>query len=189
MSSETTDVSICSLALSAIGADSIQSFEDETREAEVAGLHYGLVMDDLLSRHPWKFAIGQTSLAQLSATPLYGYQYAYQLPVDMVNLLSMELAAPYQIYEDKLYTDLEEVKVTYKFRPLESKMPAYFVRLVVLELAALFALAIAEDKEKAQSYAKLAERQEAKAKSTDSKQQPNRGIRDDNFVLVTSRYC
>lgn len=189
MTSQNTDISLCSAALTTIGADEIGSFQDETREALVCRQHYGLIVDDLLTRHPWRFAVNQKQLDQLDAVPLFGYQYAYQLPTDMLDLLNMELGFRYEICEDKLYTDADAVNVTYKFRPQESKFPPHFVRLVIFELAAILSVALMEDKDKMQLYTKLAEKQEAKAKHTDSKQQPSRAVRSDNFTLITARQC
>ncbi len=188
MTAQTTDISLCSTALSAMGADPIESFSDETREALVCAQFYSILIADLLSRHPWRFAVGQAQLSRLNETPLYGYAYAYQLPTDMVDLLSMERAGGYQVYENKLFSDLPEMKVTYKFQPKESRFPAYFQRLVVLEMAAFLSVAIAEDKEKAKMFQGLAIEQLRQSKLTDSKQQPNRSVRQENFSLIQVRH-
>jgi hypothetical protein len=187
MPAPTTSISLCSAALVLVGADEISSFDDESREAKVSGQLYQMILLDLLTRHPWRFSLGMAQLNRLEAVPLYQYKYAYQLPVDMLQLRSMEKAFPYEIFEDKLYTDEEEVKVTYQFQPVESKFPPYFVRLLVLNLAGDFAVSLMEDESKMQLYTSLADRQERKAKTVDSQQQPSRSIREQNHILIQAR--
>lgn len=182
-----TDISICSSALVLVGADEINSFADESREAKLCGILYDTTVKNLLQEHPWRFSLTQASLAQTEATPLYGFQYAYQLPVDCLRVLSMERSWPYQVYEDKLYANIPLVAITYQFQPSEVRFPAYFVRLLELEMASLLSVALAEDESKATLFRNLADIQKRKARNTDSQQQPTRAIRDYNNVLSQVR--
>lgn len=182
-----TAVSICSQALLLVGANEINSFSDQSRESKICNYLYATVLDDVLSRHPWRFSVNQKQLAQLTATPLYEFQYAYQLPTDMLRLISAESILPYQIYENMLYTDADSMNVTYQFRPGESKFPPYFVRLMVLEMAAMLASSLVEDEGKMANFKELADRQERKARNTDSQQSPSRSYRQHNNILATVR--
>jgi hypothetical protein len=69
-----------------IGVDEISSFDDETREAKLCTNLYPTTRDSLLQQHPWRFSLGQASLARLVDTPLYGYDYAYQLPAGFLRV-------------------------------------------------------------------------------------------------------
>ena len=183
-----TDISICSAALLMVGSDEINSFSDETREAKLCGNLYYIVLDDLLSRHPWHFSLAQVQLAQLVDTPLFDYQYAYQLPVDMLRLIKEENAYRYEIYENKLYTDQDTVKVSYQFRPAENTFPPYFVKLLTLELASVLAVSLAEDESKMKLFAEMSQSYERKARNTDSQMQPSRAIRQQNHILTQVRW-
>lgn len=184
----TSAENICSSALVLVGSGGINSFNDPVREAEVAFDHYALTLEDLLTRHPWKFATAQRQLARSVDAPLFGYAHAYQLPSDCLEILNMESAAAYEVLENKLYCDLEEVKISYLFRPVEARFPPYFARLLVFELAAVFAMALADDESKSEKWEKKAREQERKARHTDSKQQPSAKVRPNNNILAAVRF-
>ncbi|UKV16980.1 hypothetical protein L6172_04755 [Thalassospiraceae bacterium SW-3-3] len=51
-----SDIALCARALVMIGAAPIVSFEDDTAEAEVAGMLYPVLRDGMLAAYPWRFA-------------------------------------------------------------------------------------------------------------------------------------
>ena len=89
-----TEVSICSNALRRLGDDPITSLTDDTERARLCNAFYQDSRDLVLRSHPWNFAITRASLAQLSDTPAYGYNYMYALPTDpyCLRVLEMEYA-------------------------------------------------------------------------------------------------
>ena len=89
-----TEVSICSNALRRLGDDPITSLTDDTERARLCNAFYQDSRDLVLRSHPWNFAITRASLAQLSNTPAYGYNYMYALPTDpyCLRVLEMEYA-------------------------------------------------------------------------------------------------
>lgn len=148
----TSAISISNDALLLIGGNSITSFSDGTREAEVASALYSDTYESLLVTNWWTFSLYQRQLAQETDSPLFGYQYAYALPSDLIRLKSVRYNHKYRIYQDKLYSDNNEVYINYQFTPNEGKLPAHFVQALKFELASLFAIAIGEDTSKAQLY-------------------------------------
>ncbi len=64
-----SQVALASRALIRIGAAPINSFEDDTAEAEIANILFDSAQDALLSSYPWSFATGQIALPQLSEPP------------------------------------------------------------------------------------------------------------------------
>jgi len=185
----TTDVSICTSALLMVGADEIESFVDETREAKLCAQLYPTTKNKLLQSFPWRFAVGQVQLAQLVATPTFEYDHAYQLPADFLRLIDTNNPAyDFKIYEDKLYTDADSIYITYMFDPGEEDFPDYFVRLIELEMAAILSTALVEDLDKSRVYSDMAKRQALQARSTDSQNQPTEGLEDVNFELTQVRY-
>lgn len=182
-----TDISICSTALVMVGANSISSFTEASREAEVAYQVYPIELQSLLTENPWRFSIRYEQLSQLIETPLYGFKYAYQLPPDLLQLRSISTYGPYELFENKLFSDEETCQVEYQFRPLEAKFPAYFVDVLLKRLASVFAASLMEDESKMQLFEGLADKRLRRAKLIDSQQQPSKAIRDGNFVLINAR--
>jgi hypothetical protein len=164
-----TDVDICTTALLLIGADEINSFSDATREAKLCKAMYATTKDGLLQSHPWRFAVNQVELNKLAETPLFNFSAAFQLPADYLRLINRNPAAlEYKIFEDKIYCNASELKITYAFSPPEHKMPAYFVRALEFDLARLLSVAVLEDTDKAAIYDRMLEEQLRRAKLIDS---------------------
>jgi len=82
-------VEICNLALRQLGARRITSLGDSTEEARASNDVYERLRDDLLRAHPWNFATVRTSLAALSTAPSWGYDNAFQIPVDSLRILEV----------------------------------------------------------------------------------------------------
>jgi len=185
-----TDVSICSKALLKVGAQTITSFEDGGGEAEDAANLYPLVRDSLLSAYPWSFAILQKRLARLDTTPLADYQYAYQLPADCLRIISAGTGnrgrgAEYRIYENKIYTNAEELIVTYISRIDENIFPSFFQEALVAALAYEFCLPLTESTSRAEHLQKRAEDILKHAKLTDSQQATP--LKFEDFTLIEAR--
>jgi hypothetical protein len=181
------DIEIVNKALPLIGSDPIETFQDDSNEALVSGQLYDLICDALLSRYEWKFTRTQKALSRVDSAPLYGFQCAYQLPTDLLELKSTESLADYQIVDDKLYSSQSSVNITYQIKRDESRFPAYFRLALVYKLASLFALSIAEDEKKHTLYDKLYTTALSEAKTLDSKQEPTKGPRHEGS-LITTRY-
>ena len=185
-----TQLSIINTALVLVGAETIASLEDSSREARVAGLVYDVTRDDILTRHLWVHTLGQAQLAELVATPLFGYSRAYQLPTDPKMLRLVRKNQPrndYEIFEDKLYTDDSAVEIIYQFDPGESSDPAYLVRSMEYEFAKIFALSLLQDETQSQIFDRMAERQLKVARRLDSQNIPPKQIDDSEFVLTAVR--
>lgn len=180
-------LSICSAALLMIGADEITSFDDDSRAAKLCSSLYGTTRDELLQAYPWRFAIGQSRLAQLVATPLFGYRYAYQLPADILRMIATAEGAPYSLQGGRLYTDMPAMEITYLYRPDENHLPAYFIRAVELKLAEILAVALQEDLNKSTLMAQKAREQIVRARAVDAQQQPAQVPAFNQFSLAAVR--
>ena len=86
MSSETDVVNV---ALRLIGAKTIVSLTDGSDNASVVEDIYTETRDDLLSSHPWNFAIKRVQLARISTAPAFEFDYAYALPSDWLRTVSV----------------------------------------------------------------------------------------------------
>ena len=81
----TSQVSICNLALVAIGSSAfIQSMDEESVEARYAKLVYDAARRAVLRAHPWNFATVRDSLASVTAQKSK-YSYSYALPTKCIK--------------------------------------------------------------------------------------------------------
>ena len=140
-----TEVSICSNALRRLGEDPITSLTDDTERARLCNAFYADARDACLRSHPWNFAITRASLAQLSATPVYGFDYQFALPTDpfCLRVLAMEFEDYVFKVENLstqgrvLLTDQETAKIIYIARVTDTTLfDSLFVDTLVAKLAA-----------------------------------------------------
>jgi hypothetical protein len=108
-------VSICNSALIKLGANTITSLTEDSEEARKCNAIFEHVLDTLLQMHPWNFATYRATLAQLSETPEYRYQYYFQLPTSPYCLQVLEVynKPEYKIEGRKLATDEDVVQIKY----------------------------------------------------------------------------
>jgi hypothetical protein len=84
-----------------------------------------------------------------------------------------------------IQTAAEEVILTYIFRPEEEEFPPYFDMALIARLAAEFCLPLTENSARAESLARLAEAEFAKARQIDAQQDTPNRIED--FSLISAR--
>ena len=166
MAAGDTDISICSDALIMMGAAAISSFTEGTDAAQACDRLYPDLRNSLLSRYSWSWSYKKLQLARLSTTPLNEWDYAYQLPGDMLsgvralfesNSVGVKpLRYGWEIYGDQIFTNFEEIYIDYKFSVDESKMPNYFLHLLKTALSAELAMIITDQVAKADYFRALA---------------------------------
>jgi hypothetical protein len=184
-----TKIGLCSRALLKIGVNAISSFDDGSAEAEIAQNLFPGVCDTLLSSFPWSFATAQVRLARLTSSPIADFSYAYQLPTDFLRALSVGTGGSgrgvsYRIQEKRLHTDMEDVTLTYIFRPEPSEFPPYFTQALITHLSAEFCLPLTESASRGESFARIGEKELQKARNIDSQQQTPQVISLDGLVGV-----
>lgn len=110
-----SDVSIVNRALTKLGADRILLLSDDSQQARVMNSMYADVRDAEVARYHWKFAIKRTTLPALVDAPIWGYQYAYPLPMDYLGLVQvdeiyvrscMKGRAPWSVESGNILTDI-----------------------------------------------------------------------------------
>lgn len=183
-----TDISICTSALFLIGAEGINSFTDETREARLCASLYETTRDELLQSHPWLFTKQQIDLARTTSTPTLDYKYEYQIPSGTLKIFRKDqLRNDYEIYQDKLFTDDDAVTIIRQIDPGEENYPAYFVRLLEYSMASVLAAGLGQDETTSTMFNKMKNEQMRKARGIDSQNQPNRKINESQFALTRVR--
>jgi hypothetical protein len=84
-----SNVDICNLALTKLGAARITSLLDETKQAKALNAIFDMERDALLSEHPWTFAIKRAEIPASSTAPAFGWLRAYPLPADYLKLVQV----------------------------------------------------------------------------------------------------
>lgn len=186
-------VRICNSALLLVGADTIESFSDETdrREALLCARLYETTRDQLLQNHPWGFSITTKTLAKTVNTPVDDYEYEYQIPPEVIRIITAFQDNDYEIRSDKIVSNVNNTVIAYTIKaqvvPAESEFPPYFTRALELELAKIFAAALRGDEEMANAFKVLASEALVNAKLVDSQQQPSMVIAEDDFFILNDR--
>lgn len=177
-------VQLASNALVLLGDDPISSFTESSAGSVTAANLYETSYLSMLSSHRWKFATKKESLSRLSASPKNEYKYQFQLPTDIVTLITTYPVSTYRILGDKLYSDQQTVEIDYIYKVTEDKFPSYFVKAFEFFLASQFAIPITEDLNKADIMQRFYEMESRKARYADSQSQPAIPIQDDPYIRV-----
>jgi hypothetical protein len=166
MAAGDTSLSICSDALIMLGAQPISSFTEGSDAAQACDRLYPDLRDSLLSRYPWSWSYQKTQLARLATAPISEWDYAYQLPGDMLSgvralfntadTFGRPLRYGWEIYGDQVYTNEETVYIDYQSSVNESKMPYYFVHLLRHAMAGELGMVITDQISKADYFRSLA---------------------------------
>ena len=75
-------VDICNEAMDLLGAATITSLTENSKEARLCNRKFDTVRDAVLRAHPWNCAIARAELAADSIAPAFGFSYKYPLPTD-----------------------------------------------------------------------------------------------------------
>lgn len=110
---------ICNSALIKLGATTIMSLTEGSRNANLCLEQYDKLRDDVLRAHVWNFATQRTRLAQLAASPAFGLAHAYQLPADWLRTVTVHDndagagAVRYRIEGRRILTDAAGIWLKY----------------------------------------------------------------------------
>jgi hypothetical protein len=178
-----SEVEICNSALNKLGAETIISFLDATKNARLCRAQYPLLRDELLRSHPWNFAISRVELAQnSSSTPEFEFNYEYIIPQDVLRILRTDLnQVPVGPIEQKwkietnvagnriLVTDAESVKIVYIKKITDvSLFDANFVDALAWRIAADLAYPIVQSTSLMQQMFQIYEQRLGQARSFDA---------------------
>lgn len=177
-------IDIVNSALAELGEQALSSMSEDSEPAIVANQVYEQVYWDLLSKAPWRFATKKATLSLLVTDPLNEWASQFQMPSDCLRVIRVFPDQDYDIYQDKIYAKSDQLDIDYVYKVDETYLPAYFVRLLVLELAVRTCMAITGNANLKASLNQEKQFQFAAALSADAMQQPNRRIISRPFLDV-----
>lgn len=150
-----SQVQLCNLALSRLGANTITSLTDGTTEAKLCNTFFDDLVEEVIAEGSWPSTIRRTSLAATTTTPSFDFTYQYQLPVDpkALKILNINESYPnaitYVIEGDKLLCDESSVKIRYVAKITDtSEWDVYLKRAFVSRLSSELAYPITGDDRK-----------------------------------------
>lgn len=177
-------IKIISDALILCGEKPLNSLSDDRYGATVGANLFEVVYEEELQSNRWRFACTKTSLSRLLAVPLNEWQYAYQLPSDMLLPIGVFPKQLYEIYSDHLYTDATAINLDYMFKPEITALPAYFRILLTYRMAKEMIKPITESDTSLDRRLREYTMQRSRAMFADAQGRPNRPMLDSPFTDV-----
>lgn len=180
-------IEICSNALLFLGHRPISSFEEPGSGPLLARNLWESTYRNFLSVNPWSFAkkyIGLNRLTQENPTPNWKYQF--QLPSDYIRVHTTVPTSNYELFEDKLFSNSQDIGLEYFYMVREELLPPYAIRALEYNMASVMAIPLTVDSGKAELYAQLYNKQLQVAMVTDAQSQPSKSFVD--LPVTQTRY-
>jgi len=139
-----TDVQICNIGLTKLGAENISALTDDEKVAILCNRHFLFCVAEVLEMFAFCRATKRASLARLGVAPVSGYDYQYQLPNDCLYVLEMTSSTnPYRIEADKLLTDDLTCYIRYIYQDVVlNALGPLLVDAIATRLASMIAMAV-----------------------------------------------
>lgn len=149
-----SEVGICNLTLSWLGANLITALTDDSEEARLCNANYDAARDTTLEDRDWTFATSRRTLTPLVATPNFGYAYAFQLPSDCIRVIQVDsdedqlYGEPWERNEDRILADVSTLYIRYIKRITDTaKFSAGFIQACAAQIGVNIAIAITGSKD------------------------------------------
>lgn len=170
-----SEVSICNVALTALGASQINSLTEDSEAARKCNALYDDARDSVLRAHPWNFALKRVKLAKLEDAPAYEYSVKHQLPSDCLRVIRADNGSinilDWKVEGREILSDYETMYIKYIARIEDTEVfDSSFKATLAAKLAAELAYPIASSRSLAADAAAKYKEELAKAKSHDAQE-------------------
>jgi len=110
-------VEICNGALNQLGATTILSLTEDSKNARLCNQRYTQVRDGVFRSHPWNCLQKRIELAADTTAPAWGFSFAYTLPSDCLRLLRiLDYDYNYKVEGRKILSNTSSMKILYVSR-------------------------------------------------------------------------
>ena len=107
-------VGICNGALNQLGATTILSLTEDSKNARLCNSRFTQVRDALFRTHPWNCLQKRIQIAADSTAPAWGFSFAYTLPADCLRLLRiLDFDSNYKVEGRKILSNTSTMKILY----------------------------------------------------------------------------
>jgi len=132
---------ICNRALGRLGAESITNLDEGTMNSEFCLRFLPEAIEHILGQWDFKFARRRVQLALNAERPLFGWEYQFTLPADLIRIVEVvgqsELD-PYQIENGMILANSDAIQLIYIARPDDpNQLPQSIRKAISTHLAYL----------------------------------------------------
>jgi len=107
-------VEICNGALNQLGATTILSLTEDSKNARLCNQRYTQVRDSVFRSHPWNCLQKRIELAADTTAPAWGFSFAYTLPSDCLRLLRiLDYESNYKVEGRKILSNTSSMRILY----------------------------------------------------------------------------
>ena len=170
-------VDICNSALNLLGASTISSLTEDSKNARLCNQRYEPIRNRTFRSHAWNFATKRVELAKDSAAPVVEYANQYTLPSDCLRVLkihtgttdSIKSTIDYAVEGRKIKTDEGTVFLVYIALITDpNEYDTYFNEALSAALAADLAYAITNNATLSNNYQAIADERLREARFVDA---------------------
>ena len=189
-------VDICNGALNQLGATTILSLTEDSKNARLCNQRYTQVRDGVFRSHPWNCLQKRVELAADSTAPAWGFKVSFTLPSDCLRLLRiLDYESNYKVEGRKILSNTSSMKILYVARITDPNQYDELLRETLsASLGADIAFAITSNNQTAQNMYTLFQDKLRDARFVDSTEGQNidqdLGMTDsiDAGTFINSRY-
>ena len=107
-------VEICNGALNQLGATTILSLTEDSKNARLCNSRFTQVRDAVFRSHPWNCLQTRVELASSTTAPAWGFSYKYDLPGDCLRLLKiLDYDSNYKVEGRSILSNNSSMKILY----------------------------------------------------------------------------
>mgnify|MGYP001306034644 FL=1 len=134
-------VDINNAALNQLGASTILSLTEDSKNARICNARYTQIRDSVFRSHPWNCLQKRLELSSSTTTPAWGYSFQYDLPGDCLRLLRiLDYDSDHKVEGRSILSNNSSMKILYVSRVTD---PNQYDELLRETLAAAIAADIA----------------------------------------------
>ena len=170
-------VDMCNSALNLLGASTISSLTEDTKNARLCNQRYTPIRNRVFRSHNWNCLIKRVQLAQDSTAPVVEFAYAYTIPANCLRVLaihngttdSIKTNLEYKVEGRKIVTDETTVYLLYVAIDTDpTNYDAYLYEAIAHQLAADICYAITNNSTLANNYMNRADERLREARFIDA---------------------
>ena len=170
-------VNMCNSALNLLGASTISSLTEDTKNARLCNQRYEPIRNRVFRSHNWNCLIKRVQLAADSTGPVVEYTYGYTLPTDCLRVMKIHNGSTDSIASDldykvegrKIVTDITTIYLVYIALITDpNEYDSYLREAVSHQLAADICYAITNNSTLANNYMTRADERLREARFIDA---------------------
>ena len=187
---------ICNGALNQLGATTILSLSEDSKNARLCNSRYTQIRDALFRTHPWNCLQKRVQIAADTTAPAWGFKNAYTLPADCLRLLKiLDYDSNYKVEGRKILSNTSSMKILYVARVTDPNEYDELLRETLsASLGADIAFGVTSNNQTAKNMYELFKDKLRDARFVDSTEgqnvDPDLGMSDviDAGTFINSRY-